>query len=115
MTAQTSDRKGNRVCPFVVGRLCLTEDCMAWEADRCNLVCSTTLENASSFERKLRNAAPLMYRSLLDLVRIMEESSKDCQKCGPDLWNYAQVVRTSLLDELIHAELAELGIRSENR
>jgi hypothetical protein len=115
MTAQTSDHTGNKACPFVVGRLCLTEDCMAWEADRCNLVCLTFPESTSPFEQKLRSAAPLMYRSLLDLVRIMEESSKDCQKCGPDLWNYAQVVRTSLLDELTRAELAELGIRSEKR
>lgn len=115
MTMQTSDRTANKACPFVVGRLCLTEDCMAWEADRCNLVCPMPPESASPFEQKLRSAAPLMYRSLLDLVRIMEESSKDCQKCGPDLWNYAQVVRTSLLDELTKAELAELGIRSEKR
>jgi hypothetical protein len=115
MTRQTSDRTGNKACPFVVGRLCLTEDCMAWAANRCNLVCLAPPESTSPFELKLRSAAPLMYRSLLDLVRIMEESSKDCQKCGPDLWNYAQVIRTSLLDELTKAELAELGIRSEKR
>jgi hypothetical protein len=112
MTGQTSDHTGNKACPFVVGRLCLMEDCMGWEAGRCNLVCLTPPGSTSPFEQKLRSAAPLMYRSLLDLVRIMEESSKDCQKCGPDLWNYAQVVRTSLLDELTKAELAELGIRS---
>jgi hypothetical protein len=52
-----------------------------------------------------------MYRSLLDLVRIMEETSKDCNKCGPELWNYAQETRASLLDELIRSELAEAGIK----
>jgi len=54
-----------------------------------------------------------MYRSLLDLVKIMEETSKDCRKCGPELWNYAQEVRASLLDELIKSELAEAGIKRE--
>ncbi|HPS91302.1 MAG TPA: hypothetical protein PKV33_04015 [Methanothrix sp.] len=53
-----------------------------------------------------------MYRSLLDLVRIMEDTSKVCSKCGPDLWNYAQEVRSSLLDELIKSELAEAGIKA---
>jgi hypothetical protein len=33
----------------------------------------------------------------------MENASKDCGKCGPELWNYAQEVRASLLDELIKA------------
>ena len=67
----------------------------------------------SPFEQKLRNAAPLMYRSLLDLVKIMEGTSKDCGKCGPELWNYTQEVRASLLDELIKAELDEAGIKGE--
>lgn len=53
-----------------------------------------------------------MYRSLLDLVKVMEELSGDCRKCGPELWNYAQQVRGSLLDELIKSELAEVGIKS---
>jgi hypothetical protein len=53
-----------------------------------------------------------MYRSLLDLARIMEETSRDCGKCGPELWNYAQEVRACLLDELIAAELAEAGIKA---
>jgi hypothetical protein len=52
-----------------------------------------------------------MYRSLLDLVKIMEGTSKDCGKCGPELWNYAQEIRTGLLDDLIKAELAEAGIK----
>jgi hypothetical protein len=54
-----------------------------------------------------------MYRSLLDLVKIMEGTSKDCGKCGPELWDYAREVRASLLDELVKAELAEAGIRGE--
>jgi hypothetical protein len=52
-----------------------------------------------------------MYRSLIDIVNIMEDASKDCGKCGPELWNYAQEVRASLLDELIKAELAEAGTK----
>jgi hypothetical protein len=110
-----SDRAGDKACPFVIGRFCLADCCMAWESDRCSLICSTTPENISPFEQKLRNAAPLMYRSLLDLVKIMEDASKDCQKCGPDLWNYAQEIRNSLLDELTKAELAEVGIRGDRR
>ncbi len=53
--------------------------------------------SSSPFEQKLRNAAPIMYRSLLDLLRILEEASRDCSKCGPELWNYAQEIRASLL------------------
>jgi hypothetical protein len=83
---------------------------MAWREEDCRLI-SRTVESQSPFEQKLRNAAPLMYRSLLDLVNIMEDTSKDCGKCGPDLWNYAQEIRTGLLDDLIKAELAETGIR----
>jgi hypothetical protein len=49
--------------------------------------------------------SPLMYRTLLDLVGIMEETSRDCNRCGPELWNYAQEVRRSLLDELTRAQL----------
>ncbi|MDD1741898.1 MAG: hypothetical protein LUQ47_01065 [Methanotrichaceae archaeon] len=109
---QIIDRARNKACPFVIGRFCLADCCMAWESDRCGLICSKTPGNTSPFEQKLRNAAPLMYRSLLDVVKIMEEASKDCQKCGPDLWNYAQEIRNSLLDELIKAELAEIGIRA---
>mgnify|MGYP002261301582 CR=1 FL=1 len=41
---------------------------------------------------------------LVDLVGIMEETSRDCNKCGPELWNYAQEVRRSLLDELAKEE-----------
>jgi len=40
----------------------------------------------------------------------MEETSRDCTRCGPELWNYAQEVRLNLLDELIKSELAEAGI-----
>jgi hypothetical protein len=46
-----------------------------------------------------------MYRTLLDLVGVMEEASRDCQRCGPELWNYAQEVRRSLLDEMTKARL----------
>lgn len=101
-----------KACPFV-DRVCLSEGCMAWSNEGCRLIiCRATVEGP--FEQKLRNAAPLMYRSLLDLVRIMEETSRDCPKCGPDLWNFAQEVRASLLDELIKAELAEAGIKANN-
>ena len=113
MTMQTSHRSKDRACPFMAGRLCMKEGCMAWEADRCSLILPKLPESASPFELKLRSSAPLMYRSLLDLVGIMEESSKYCQKCGPDLWNYAQIMRTNLLDELTKAELAEQGIKYE--
>ncbi len=85
---------------------------MAWREENCSLILRAGA-SPSPFEQKLRNAAPLMYRSLLDLVKIMEGTSKDCGKCGPELWNYAQEVRASLLDELIKAELAEAGIKGE--
>ncbi len=99
----------DKACPFV-DRECLAEDCMAWRAEDCSLISRISAEGP--FEQKLRNAAPLMYRSLLDLVRILEETSRDCPKCGPDLWNYAQEIRASLLDDMIKAELAEAGIRA---
>lgn len=85
---------------------------MAWREENCGLILRVG-EGPSPFEQKLRNAAPLMYRSLLDLLKIMEDTSKDCGKCGPELWNYAQEIRVSLLDELIKAELAEAGIKGE--
>ena len=99
-----------KACPFVDGRLCLEEGCMAWLEGGCSLIRPAS-GAASAFELKLKAAAPLMYRSLLDLVRIMEETSRDCPRCGPELWNYAQETRASLLDELIRSELAEAGIK----
>jgi hypothetical protein len=105
-------RSSHKACPFIGGRECLLEGCMAWKEENCRLI-PWSGESQSPLEQKLRNAAPLMYRSLLDLVKIMEETSKDCGKCGPELWNYAQEVRESLLDELIKAELAEAGIKGE--
>ena len=99
-----------KACPFVEGRVCLQEDCMAWLEGGCCLIRPAS-GAASAFEQKLKAAAPLMYRSLLDLVRIMEETSRDCTRCGPELWNYAQEARASLLDELIRSELAEAGIK----
>ncbi len=102
----------NKACPFVA-RECLAEGCLAWGDVGCRLI-PRTVEIPGPFEQKLQSAAPLMYRTLLDLVKVMEEASRDCPKCGPDLWNYVQEVRASLLDELIRAELAEVGIR-ENR
>ncbi|NMC11181.1 MAG: hypothetical protein GYA39_09490 [Methanothrix sp.] len=99
-----------KACPFVA-RECLREGCLAWSQADCRLL-SRAAEGPSSFDLLLRNAAPLMYRSLLDLVKVMEELSGDCRKCGPELWNYAQQVRGSLLDELIKSELAEVGIKS---
>ena len=98
-----------RACPFVDGRVCLQEGCMAWLEGGCSLIQSDG--GGSAFEQKLKAAAPLMYRSLLDLVRIMEETSRDCPRCGPELWNYAQETRASLLDELIRSELAGAGIK----
>ena len=101
-----------QVCPFV-DRLCIAEGCMAWGNDGCRLIISRTPAEGP-FEQKLRNAAPLMYRSLLDLVKVMEEASRDCPHCGPELWNYAQEVRANLMDDLIKAELAEAGIRAND-
>ena len=99
-----------KACPFVDGRLCLEEGCMAWLEGGCSLI-RPAGGSGSAFEQKLKAAAPLMYRSLLDLVRIMEETSKNCNKCGPELWNYAQEARAGLLDELIRSELAGAGIK----
>jgi hypothetical protein len=103
-------RPSHKACPFMAGRECLLEGCIAWKEENCRLI-PLEGESKGPFEQKLRSAAPLMYRSLLDLVRIMEDTSKDCGKCGPELWNYAQEVRASLLDELIKAEFAEAGIK----
>lgn len=101
-----------KACPFVA-RECLAECCLAWGDMGCRLIPRTVaVEGPGPFEQSLQSAAPLMYRTLLDLVKVMEETSKNCGKCGPDLWNYAQEVRASLLDELIKAELAEVGIRA---
>lgn len=102
-----------RSCPFMAGKECLRNDCMAWRDEDCNLI-PRTGESPTSFECRLRNAAPLMYRSLLDMVRIMEDTSKGCGRCGPDLWSYAQEVRSSLLDELIRSELAGVGIKGSD-
>jgi hypothetical protein len=98
-----------KACPFVDGRVCLQEGCMAWLDGGCRLIRPDG--SGSAFEQKLKGAAPLIYRSLLDLVKVMEDTSKDCRKCGPELWNYAQEIRSSLLDDLIRAELAEAGIK----
>lgn len=86
---------------------------MAWRQSDCRLVLGRA--GSSAFERQLINAAPLMYRSLLDLVRIMEGAFQDCSKCGPDLWNYAQHIRAGLLNELIQSELAEAGIKADDQ
>lgn len=99
-----------KACPFLAGEDCLQEGCMAWRKEDCSLI-RLPAENQGPFEQKLKSAAPLMYRSLLDLVKVMEDTSKDCRKCGPELWNYAQEIRSSLLDELIKSELAEAGIK----
>ena len=101
-----------KACPFVDGRVCLQESCMAWLDEGCSLI-RPACGAGTAFELKLRAAAPLMYRSLLDLVRIMEETSKNCNKCGPELWNYAQETRANLLDELIRCELSGVGIKEE--
>ena len=95
-----------KACPFVSNRLCLGDGCMAWHEPRgCALISASARECSSPFDQKLRELAPLMYRTLVDLVGVMEESSRDCNRCGPELWNYAQEVRRSLLDELIRSQL----------
>jgi hypothetical protein len=95
-----------KACPFVVNRVCLIDGCMAWDEPKgCVLIPASHIEFSSPFDQKLREMAPLMYRTLLDLVGIMEETSRDCNRCGPELWNYVQEVRRSLLDELTRAQL----------
>ncbi len=103
----------SKACPFMAGKDCLLEHCIAWKKETCRLI-PQSQGSESLFDQKLRKSAPLMYRALLDLVSIMENTSKDCGKCGPELWNYAQEVRTSVLDELIKAQLAEAGIREDS-
>jgi hypothetical protein len=76
---------------------------MAWDgAGGCRLIPAG--EEASGFDARLREAAPLLYGSLLDLVRVMEERAWECDACA-DLWDYAQEVRRSFLDELVEAQL----------
>ncbi len=104
-----------KACPFVA-RECLAEGCLAWGEAGCRLIPRKAEGlGPGSFEQKLQSASPLMYRTLLDLVKVMEEISRDCPKCGPDLWNYAQEVRAYLLDDLIKAELAEVGIKANRK
>ena len=102
-------RPAQKACPFVA-RECLQEDCLAWRQKACSLILDRS--HPSAFEQELMNAAPLMYRSLLDMVRIMEETAQDCRKCGPELFSFAQQLRAGLLDELISSELAEVGYQS---
>ncbi len=59
---------------------------------------------ASGFDARLREAAPLLYGTLLDLVRVMEERAWECDACA-DLWDYAAEVRRSFLDEPVEAQL----------
>ncbi|MCK9440148.1 MAG: hypothetical protein M0Q13_01830 [Methanothrix sp.] len=99
-----------KACPFVA-RECLQEDCLAWRQKACRLI--PDRNGPGAFEQELRNAAPLMYRSLLDMVAIMEETAQDCRKCGPELFSFAQQLRAGLLDELISSELAEVGIKAD--
>jgi hypothetical protein len=103
-------RPAQKACPFV-SRECLQEACLAWRQKACSLILDRS--HPSAFEQELMNAAPLMYRSLLDMVRIMEETAQDCRKCGPELFSFAQQLRTGLLDELISSELAEVGIKAD--
>jgi hypothetical protein len=103
-------RTAQKACPFVA-RECLQEDCLAWRQKACSLILDRC--HPSAFEQELMNAAPLMYRSLLDMVRIMEETAQDCRKCGPELFSFAQQLRAGLLDELISSELAEVGIKED--
>ena len=103
-------RPAQKACPFVA-RECLQEACLAWRQKACSLILDRS--HPSAFEQELMNAAPLMYRSLLDMVRIMEETAQDCRKCGPELFSFAQQLRAGLLDDLISAELAEAGIKAD--
>jgi hypothetical protein len=103
-------RTSQKACPFVA-RECLQEDCLAWRHRACSLILDRS--HPSAFEQELMNAAPLMYRSLLDMVRIMEETAQDCRKCGPELFSFAQQLRAGLLDELISSEMAEVGIKAD--
>jgi|WetSurMetagenome_2_1015567.scaffolds.fasta_scaffold666712_1 hypothetical protein len=73
-----------KACLFLAGKECLQEECMAWRKDDCSLI-RLPAKSQGPFEQKLKRAAPLMYRSLLDLARVMEDPSKDCRKCGPKL------------------------------
>jgi hypothetical protein len=93
-----------KACPFVA-RACLRAGCMASDdpAGSCLLI-PPEMAAASAFDARLRQAAPLLYGSLLDLVRVMEERARECDACA-DLWDYAQEVRRSFLDELIEAQL----------
>jgi len=92
-----------KACPFVA-RACLRAGCMAWDdpGGGCRLIVPE--KAASGFDERLRQAAPLMYGSLLDLVRVMEERARECDACA-DLWDYAAEVRRSFLDELVEAQL----------
>ena len=100
----THGEKETKACPFVA-RGCLQAGCMAWDepGGGCRLIPSRE-EAASTFDSRLRQAAPLLYGSLLDLVRVMEERARECDACA-DLWDYAQEVRRSFLDELVEAQL----------
>jgi hypothetical protein len=100
----THGENEEKACPFVA-RACLQAGCMAWDdaGGGCRLIVPE--KAASLFDARLRQAAPLMYGSLLDLVRVMEERARECEVCGPDLWDYAQEVRRSFLDDLIEAQL----------
>ncbi len=78
--------------PFVA-RACLLAGCMAWDgAGGCRLIPAGA--EASGFDARLREAAPLLYGTLLDLVRVMEERAWECDACA-DLWDYAAEVRRS--------------------
>ncbi|HII07215.1 MAG TPA: hypothetical protein HA349_07875 [Methanotrichaceae archaeon] len=107
----THQEKEGKACPFVE-RTCLRQSCMAWDdPGGCKLI-SPEKYAASSFDARLRQAAPLMYGSLLDLVSVMEVRARECEVCGPDLWDYAQEVRRSFLDDLIEAQL-KVGVKAE--
>lgn len=101
-----------KACPFVA-RECLQDGCLAWRQKACRLIPDYDRNRPSAFDQELKNAAPLLYRSLLDMVRIMEETAQDCRKCGPELFSFAQQLRAGLLDELIASELAEVGIKAD--
>jgi len=107
MTDRRDEIGESRACPFVA-RACLGAGCMAWDEHGAGGGCRLILTEggaASAFDARLREAAPLLYASLLDLVRVMEARGRECDACGPDLWDYAAEVRRSFLDELVEAQL----------
>ena len=54
-----------------------------------------------------------MYKFLVEFVKIMEDALVECPKCGTRAMELCSKCQGCLLDELIAAELAEVGIRAD--